>query len=130
MIIRQDETNNLNTITVPKTAISYGVAPLIYVNNQMAPNQGFWQDAKNYYIWYKTTFNSYELLIVFEPKASLVGFPIAATLSISLIAPLSIAAVLLKERKESPRKNMRIPKLLFRIRKILNRIQSYFYSTT
>jgi hypothetical protein len=103
-VIGQKGTNSLSNITVPKTAIPYGVTPLIYVNNQVAPNQGFWQNAKNYYIWYKTIFNNYELLIVFAAKASPIGFPIAAILSIVIIVPLSVATVLLQRRKESREK--------------------------
>jgi hypothetical protein len=102
-IIGQDTTNNVNTISVPKTAVPYGVTPKIYVNTQVALGQGFSQDANNFYVWYKTVFSNYELSIVFAPNALPVEFPLVLILAIVgiIIFSLSISAVVLKKRKES-----------------------------
>lgn len=107
IIIEENGINSINTITIPKTAIPYGIAPRIYLNNQMAPDQGFWQDAKNYYIWYKTIFNNYELLLVFATQAAPIGFPISAILSIIVIVPISVSAVFLKKETKASEKLLR-----------------------
>jgi hypothetical protein len=45
-------------MTIPKTAIYSGTNPLVYINGQQAPNQGYTQDATNFYVWYKTSFDT------------------------------------------------------------------------
>ncbi len=106
--MRQSTTNNVNAITVPKTALTYGVTPKIYVNGQVALDQGFSQDANNYYIWYKTVFSDYELSIVFATDASPAGFPITVILPIEIItiSSFSIVAVVSKKRKENCEEDM------------------------
>jgi hypothetical protein len=102
-IIGQNSSSNVNAISVPKSAVAYGVSPKIYVNSQEALDQGFSQDANNYYVWYKTTFRNYELSIVFATNASQAEFPLAIlALVVIFIFSLSIAALVLsKKRKEN-----------------------------
>jgi len=45
-------------MTIPKTAIPYGINPVVYINGLQAPNQGYTQDANNFYVWYTTNFNT------------------------------------------------------------------------
>ena len=56
-------------VTVPKSAVSYGTTASIFIDNQKAENQGFTQDADNYYIWYTTHFSTHEVSIVFTTNA-------------------------------------------------------------
>ncbi len=105
-MIGQKSTNNLYTITVPKTAVPNGVTPKVYLNDQVATAQGFSQDANNYYIWYKTLFSNYELSIVFALKAVPTDFPVAAILSIVVIVSVSFATVLLRKKIEQSMKKM------------------------
>jgi hypothetical protein len=107
MVIGQKTTDNLSTFTVPKTAVIYGVTAKIYVNNQMALDQGFSQDANNYYIWYKPVFSNYELLIVFASQASPAGMPLWVILSIFVIMlSITIGAVFLNKRRKSFEENI------------------------
>ena len=100
-IIGQNITNNVNAITVPKTTVNYGATPKIYVNSQMAPDQGFSQDANNYYVWYKTIFSDYELSIVFAANAPPDGYPLWIILSIViLVFAFSVTAVVLSKKKK------------------------------
>jgi hypothetical protein len=103
IVIRQNISDNLYTISVPKTAVPYGETPKIFLNNQVASDQGFSQDSNSYDVWYKTASSSYELSIVFSPNGSLVEFPLASILAIVVIIifSLSIAAVFLKRKKGS-----------------------------
>ena len=100
-IIGQKTTNNINAITVPKTTVNYGATPKIYLNSQVAPDQGFSQDANNYYVWYKTIFSDYELSIVFASNAAPDGFPLWIILLIVIIVfSLSVTALVLSKKRK------------------------------
>jgi hypothetical protein len=57
-ITGSNETACLGNITIPKTAVSYGTNPIVYINGQQASNQGYTQDALNFYVWYITKFDT------------------------------------------------------------------------
>jgi uncharacterized repeat protein (TIGR02543 family) len=86
----QDSANGLYNITIPKTAIKFGSTPTIYINNQAAENQGFSQDSNNYYLWFTTNSNNYELSITFTGQNSPQFWVaiIVATLAIILVAAI------------------------------------------
>jgi hypothetical protein len=105
-VIGQKSTNNLYKITVPKSAVAYGVTPKVYLNDEVALDQGFTQDANNYYIWYKTLFSNYELSIVFSLKTVPTEFPMAAVFSIVIIVSVSFATVLLRKKIEQGMKKI------------------------
>ncbi len=52
-------------MTIPKTAISDGTSPIVYVDGQQAPNQGYMQDANNFYVWYTMHFSTHNVMIQF-----------------------------------------------------------------
>ncbi len=104
-IIGQTIAGNLNKITVPKAMVTCGVKPTIYINNQVAQNQGFFEDSSSYHFWYKTIFSSYELSIVFVANHSTIEFPTSVILTIVAIVPLSLAMVALKKHKFQERIN-------------------------
>ena len=89
----QEETNGSCNIIIPKEAIAYGATPAIYVNDQVAENQGYRQDANNYYLWYNTSYNTYQLSVVFttnsvpEHWAALVVVIISIVLVVAIILP-------------------------------------------
>lgn len=41
-------------------------SPIVFINNQAVKNQGFTQDLDNFYVWYISSVNTYELSIVFQ----------------------------------------------------------------
>jgi hypothetical protein len=51
-------TAGLGNMTIPKTAIPYGKNPVVYIDSQKAPNQGYTQDTNNFYVWYTTHFGT------------------------------------------------------------------------
>jgi len=57
-------------MTIPKTAVPYGSAPTILIDNQPAVNQGYTQDTDNYYVWYTTHFSTHHVSIVFSSSTS------------------------------------------------------------
>ena len=66
-------TLGFGNMTIPKTAIPYGTIPLISIDGQQAPNQGYTQDANNFYVWYMISFSTHQVTIQFAappPSAS------------------------------------------------------------
>ena len=63
-------TQGFANITLPIAAIPYGTTPLVYIDGQPAADQGYTQDANNYYIWYTTHFSSHQIAVMFtvEPQ--------------------------------------------------------------
>ena len=58
-------TTGFSNITIAKNTIPYGKIPEIYIDDQLASNQGYAQDDNNYYVWYTTHFSTHQISIVF-----------------------------------------------------------------
>ncbi len=54
-----------SNITIPKSAMPNESSPTVYIDGQPAQNQGYAQDANNYYVWYTTHFSTHQVTIVF-----------------------------------------------------------------
>ncbi len=52
-------------VTVPKSVVTIGTAPVVYIDGVNASEQCFCEDADNYYVWYSIHFSTYEIAIVF-----------------------------------------------------------------
>jgi tungstate transport system substrate-binding protein len=62
--------SGFSNMTIPKTAITYGSAPVVYIDNLQAQNQGYAQDTNNFYVWYTTHFSTHEVQILFTTPQS------------------------------------------------------------
>jgi hypothetical protein len=79
---------------------AYGTTPTIYIDNKPASNQGFTQDANNYYVWYLTYFSTHKVSIVFATGSSIPEFPsIAVLIALAIGALCTTIAYKKKERK-------------------------------
>jgi Flp pilus assembly pilin Flp len=56
----ENGTTAFSNITIPKSEVPYGTIPTIYLDHQV-PNQGYTQDANNYYVWCTTPLNMDEI---------------------------------------------------------------------
>jgi hypothetical protein len=108
-VVAQSRSSGFNNVTIPLAAIPYGTVPTIYVNNGVAPNQGYAHDAKNYYLWYKTSYPTYELSIAFETKATPGGFSLWVVLSVILIVIVSLVALYFQKILKN--KDFKLPKI-------------------
>ncbi len=63
-------TIGFSNITIPKSDVPFGTKPTIYIDGQQASNQGFTQDANNYYVWYTTHFSTHQISIVFTTSSN------------------------------------------------------------
>jgi hypothetical protein len=97
MVVGQSVTNGVGNVTIPKSIIPNGGNPSIYINSLLASNQGYSQDAKNFYVWYVTNSKTYELSIAFKVASSNNGFPIWVFLV--LIPVIVVVAVFVFARK-------------------------------
>ena len=89
-------------ITIPKSEIHNPTTPTVFIDGQLASNQGFTQDANNYYVWYTTHFSTHQISIVFAPTSSsgtsaqssllqvVYGVAIAATVVATIIVALML----------------------------------------
>ena len=102
-------TTGFGNVTIPKSAVTYGTTPTIYIDNQPALNQGYTQDNSNYYVWYTTHFSTHEVSIVFTatsasptPTAS-AGLPQEAiygvVIAVVIVAIIAVLLVLRKSKK-------------------------------
>ncbi len=62
-------TVGLGNMTIPKTAIQNGTTPVIYIDGQQAPNQGYTQDTDNFYVWFTVQFSTHQITIQFTLPA-------------------------------------------------------------
>jgi hypothetical protein len=83
---------DFGNITIPKSAISYGDTPTIYLDDKPAQDQGYAQDAENYYVWLTDHLSEYyfgTLKIVFTsssspPDALIIGVAAAILVIVAL----------------------------------------------
>ena len=100
-------TTGFGNVTIPKSAVSYGTTPTIYIDGQPAPNQGFTQDSNNYYVWFTTSFSTHQISIVFTTTSTPSPTPSAPEFPTWVILPLFAIVILLSIifiRKRMPKK--------------------------
>ena len=105
------ESGNLgfSNITVPKSLVLPETTPLVFIDELPAQNQGYTQDALNYYVWYTTHFSIHRLSIVFTAVSSSLSSEVQSNLNpaaiygtataVAILVIISVIDVLKKERK-------------------------------
>jgi hypothetical protein len=66
----QKGTNGFCNLTIPKSTVSFGTSPAVYIDDELAQNQGFREDSSNYYVWYTTPFSTHQISISFTVESS------------------------------------------------------------
>jgi hypothetical protein len=92
-------------MTIPKTAIQFGTTPVIYIDDQQALNQGYTQDANNYYIWYTTQFSTHQVKIQFVVPSTLQAISFGSVLAVGITVPeiiLIYTVIAIKRLKRKP----------------------------
>ncbi len=90
-------TIGFSNVTIPKSAVTYGTTPTIYIDGQPASNQGYTQDNNNYYVWYTTHFSIHQVSIVFTVSSSIPEFPTLIAFASSGPASLALTSVYKKK---------------------------------
>ena len=90
-----------SNMTLPKSLIYNETVPIVYIDDQKAEDQGYSQDANNYYVWYATDFSTHQISIIFSvPQNSnsssssiytiWLGAVVAAIIALSVVAVLLV----------------------------------------
>jgi outer membrane protein assembly factor BamB len=99
----QSGNSGFANITIPKTEIANGTTPIVYIDNQVAQNQGYVQDASNYYVWFNTHFSTHQVSIVFAKSSQNVEFPFWALVLIVILALAAVGFVVALVRQGKPK---------------------------
>jgi hypothetical protein len=94
-----------SNMTIPKTAIPYGTTPLIYIDGQQAANQGYAQDANNFYVWYTTHFSTHQVKVQFAGSSTLQAISFGSVLAVGVTVPeiiLIYALIAIRRLKRKP----------------------------
>lgn len=104
-------TTGFSNITIAKNTVPYGKVPAIYIDNQLASNQGYTQNDNNYYVWYSTHFSTHQVSIVFtggeqatynasQSQASLLEIVYGISAGAAIVTAIVVALLLImKSRK-------------------------------
>lgn len=99
----QSGTTDFGNLTIPKTSVPNGAIPQIFIDNQLCPDQGYTEDANNYYVWYVTHFSTHAVSIVFTGTAhatqEVPTVAIAAAAVIILVVAVAVVLLLKKRGK-------------------------------
>jgi outer membrane protein assembly factor BamB len=89
----QDGTVGFCNMTLPKNTIPNTTNPSIYIDNELAQNQGYAQDANNYYIWFTTHFSTHQVSIEFSYQTNTGGVEGSIDL-IQILCGVSVSIVI------------------------------------
>ena len=98
-------TEGLGNMTIPKSAIPYGTTPVIYIDDQLAPNQGYTQDSNNFYVWYTTEFSTHQMKIRFMDPSSNLAAPFGSLFAVAITVPeiiLIYAVIAVRRLRRKP----------------------------
>ncbi len=104
-------TVGFGNITVPKSSVPLGSTPSLLIDGVPAEEQGYTEDATNFYVWYIVHFSSHEVSVVFTaPQPSPTPAPpigvetiVAAAAVIVIVAVLAVFVVL-RNKKSAKKK--------------------------
>jgi hypothetical protein len=89
-------TTGFINMTLPKSMIPIGTSPTVYIDGQQAQNQGYTQDANNYYVWFTTHFSTHKIEIVFAtPSPTITPTPTPTPPPVSLWLYISATIVVI-----------------------------------
>jgi outer membrane biosynthesis protein TonB len=89
-------------MTINKNSVPPGATPLIYIDSQIAQNQGYTQDANHYYVWWINHFSTNNLSIVFSELSPIPEIPSLAILTVLLTVGFLTLGLMTIKRKKSP----------------------------
>ena len=94
-------TTGFSNVTIPKSAVSYGTTPTTYIDNQLVQDQGYTQDAGNYYVWFTTHFSTHQVAIQFAGSPLTAASPERViTFTIIVIAAVLVFTIVIKRLRE------------------------------
>ena len=90
-------TTGFSNMTIQKDLVCDETTPTVYIDEQIAEEQGYVQDSDNYYVWYATNFSTHQISIAFTSSESIIPeFSSWTILPLVLVGSLTI--VLFKKK--------------------------------
>jgi hypothetical protein len=91
-------------MTINKNSVPASAEPIIYIDNQIAQNQGYTQDANNYYVWWTNHFSTNNVSIVFSESTPIPETPtLIVLIALLVVVFLTLTVLTIKNiRKHSP----------------------------
>jgi len=83
----ENGTTGYSNMTIPKTALFYGITPVVFIDGQQATKQGHTQDSENFYVWFTTQFSTHQIRIQFVEPLTAQATSFITVLSIGVIVP-------------------------------------------
>jgi N-acetylneuraminic acid mutarotase len=88
-------TVGFGNITIPTNAVPNGTVPTVYIDGQLAQDQGYTQDNDDFYVWFTAHFSSHQISIVFAQNQTPVDFGWVQVAILGLIGAVAILVVIL-----------------------------------
>jgi hypothetical protein len=83
----ENDATGFSIITIPKTIVPDGATPDVFIDDQLATNQGYTQDPENFYVWYTTQFSTHQLKILFTVPLLSQATSSLVVLAVAFIVP-------------------------------------------
>lgn len=95
-------TTGFSNMTLSKSQIPDGTTPKVYIDGELAANQGYTEDNQNYYVWYTTSFSTHNVKIEFtgQPAAPEEQPILLYAAIITVVALLAVAVLVLSRRRQ------------------------------
>jgi hypothetical protein len=99
-------TTGFGNVTIPKTSVPTGATPQVYIDGELCLNQGYTEDANNYYVYYTTHFSTHTVDIEFNANATATGeqipqWALVAALVVVLLVVLGAVFAVGKRARKS-----------------------------
>ena len=95
----ENGTTGYSNITIPKTLISAGTPPTVFIDNQQATNQGYTQDTENFYVWYTTQFSTHQMKIQFASPLKSQASSFSPLLAVAIIPEIILVYTIIAVRR-------------------------------
>jgi len=92
----QSGDTGFSEITIPESIIVYGTTPAVFIDDQLAQDQGYSEDGNNFTVWYTTQFlSTHQIKIVFATITSTTVTPTKPPTVVSFSLPPTILGILI-----------------------------------
>ncbi len=105
-ITQQSSTIGFTNLTIPKSVISFGTKPTIYINNQLENDQNYTQEANNYYVFLTTNSSTNNVSIIFKTVPVIVSIQTLTIVAVILVFSAVFFASLLLYRRRRKTTNL------------------------
>jgi len=83
-------------LTIPESVIVYGTTPAVFIDSQLAQDQGYSEDDNNFTVWYTTQFlSTHQITIVFATITPTTVTPTKPPTVVSFSLPPTILGILI-----------------------------------